>query len=161
MKPNGEEDMMRLRRAGVAFACALAFAATVVGVATADPSNGSDPLTYSFTDCSDGSSFEAIKQRSEGAALFLTDGSGIFVAMAAVSDRDQIAPDGTFIEEGTVFFETPGSRAGTSVRRSPAPTSRRSRKPGRASPDTSRGRRRVRGNDKLQRSTPRLGASSA
>lgn len=100
--------MMRLRRAGVAFACALAFAATVVGVATADPSNGSDPLTYSFTNCTDGSSFEAIKQRSEGAALFLADGSGIFVAMAAVSDRDQIAPDGTFIEEGTVFFETPG-----------------------------------------------------
>jgi hypothetical protein len=96
--------MMRLRSAGVAFACA----ATVVGVAGADPSNGGDPLTYSFTNCTDGSSFEAIKQRSEGAALFLTDGSGIFVAMAAVSDRDQIAPDGTFIEEGTVFFATPG-----------------------------------------------------
>jgi hypothetical protein len=86
----------------------LAFAATVVGVGTADPSYGSDPLTYSFTNCTDGSNFEAIKQRSEGAALFLADGSGIFVAMAAVSDRDQIAPDGTFIEEGTVFFETPG-----------------------------------------------------
>ena len=101
--------MMRLRLAGVAFACALALAATVVGVAAADPSNGSDPLLYEFTDCTDGSSFEAIKQRSEGAALFLTDGSGrIFVAMAAVSDRDQVAPDGTFIEEGTVFFQTPG-----------------------------------------------------
>ena len=100
--------MMRLRRAGFAFACALAFAGTIVGVAGADPSNGSDPLMYSFTNCTDGSSFEAIKQRSEGAALFLTDGSGIFVAMAAVSDRDQIAPDGTFIEEGTVFFATPG-----------------------------------------------------
>jgi hypothetical protein len=101
--------MMRLRLAGVAFACALAVAATVVGVATADPSNGSDPLLYEFTDCTEGLSFEAIKQRSEGAALFLTDGSGrIFVAMAAVSDRDQTAPDGTFIEEGTVFFETPG-----------------------------------------------------
>ena len=100
--------MMRLRRAGLAFACALAFAGTIVGVAGADPSNGSDPLMYSFTNCTDGSSFEAIKQRSEGAALFLTDGSGIFVAMAAVSDRDQIAPDGTFIEEGTVFFATPG-----------------------------------------------------
>ena len=100
--------MMRLRRAGLAFACALAFAGTIVGVAGADPSNGSDPLMYSFTNCTDGSSFEAIKHRSEGAALFLTDGSGIFVAMAAVSDRDQIAPDGTFIEEGTVFFATPG-----------------------------------------------------
>ena len=100
---------MRLRLAGVAFACALALAATVVGVAAADPSNGSDTLEYEFTDCTDGSSFEAIKQRSEGAALFLTDGSGrIFVAMAAVSDRDQTAPDGTFIEEGTVFFQTPG-----------------------------------------------------
>jgi hypothetical protein len=101
--------MMGLRSAWVAFACALALAATVVGVASADPSNGSDPLLYEFTDCTDGSSFEAIKQRSEGAALFLTDGSGrIFVAMAAVSDRDQVAPDGTFIEEGTVFFETRG-----------------------------------------------------
>ena len=101
--------MMRFRLAGVAFACALALAATVVGVATADPSKGSDTLEYEFTDCTDGSSFEAIKQRSEGAALFLTDGSGrVFVAMAAVSDRDQIAPDGTFIEEGRVFFETAG-----------------------------------------------------
>jgi hypothetical protein len=79
-----------------------------VGVATADPTNGSDPLTYTFSDCTDGSSFQAIKQRSQGAALFLADGSGIFVAMKAVSDRDQTAPDGTFIEDGTVFFETPG-----------------------------------------------------
>ncbi len=101
--------MMRPGRAGVAFTCALALAATVVGAASADPSNGSDPLEYEFTNCTDGTSFEAIKQRSEGAALFLTDGSGrIFVAMAAVSDRDQTAPDGTFIEEGTVFFMTPG-----------------------------------------------------
>lgn len=100
---------MRLRLAGVAFAGAVALAATVVGVATADPSKGSDPLLYEFTDCSDGSSFTAIKQRSEGAALFLTDGSGrIFIAMAAISDRDQEALDGTFIEEGTVFFQTPG-----------------------------------------------------
>lgn len=100
---------MRLRPAGVAFACALAFAGTVVGVAAADPSKGSDPLLYEFTNCTDGSSFEAIKQRSEGAALFLTDGSGrIFVAMAAVSDRDQVAPDGTFIAKDTVFFQTPG-----------------------------------------------------
>jgi hypothetical protein len=96
-------------RAVVAFACALVLAATGVDVGTADPSNGSDTLVYEFTNCTDGSSFEAIKQRSEGAALFLTDGSGrIFVAMKAVSDRDQTAPDGTFIEEGTVFFETPG-----------------------------------------------------
>jgi hypothetical protein len=101
--------MTRLRLAGVAFACALALAATVVGTATADPSNGSDPLLYEFTNCTDGSSFQAIKQRSQGAALFLTDGSRrIFVAMAAISDRDQFAPDGTFIEEGTVFFQTPG-----------------------------------------------------
>jgi hypothetical protein len=101
--------MMRLRLAGVAFAGAMALAATVVGVATADPSKGSDPLLYEFTACSDGSSFTAIKQRSEGAALFLTDGSGrIFIAMAAISDRDQEALDGTFIEEGTVFFQTPG-----------------------------------------------------
>ena len=100
---------MRLRLGAVSFACALALAATVVGVATADPSNGSDTLEYEFTNCTDGSSFEAIKQRSQGAALFLTDGSGrIFVAMAAVSDRNQEAPDGTFIAEGTVFFQTPG-----------------------------------------------------
>jgi hypothetical protein len=101
--------MMRFRLAGVAFACGLALAATVVGTATADPSNGSDPLEYEFTDCTDGSSFTAIKQRSQGAALFLTDGSGrIFVAMKAVSPFEQTAPDGTVIEEGTVFFETPG-----------------------------------------------------
>ena len=98
---------MRLRRIAVPFACVLAVAATQVGVATADPTKGSDPLLYTMTDCSDGSSFQAIKQRGEGAALFLTDGSGIFVAMKAVSDRDQIV-DGTLIEEGTVFFETPG-----------------------------------------------------
>ena len=55
--------MTRLRLAGVAFAGVLALAATVVGVAAADPSKGSDPLLYEFTDCSDGSSFEAIKQR--------------------------------------------------------------------------------------------------
>jgi len=100
---------MRLRLAGIAFACALALAATVVSVATADPSKGSDPLLYEFTDCSDGSGFTAIKQRSEGAALFLTDGSGrIFIAMAAISDRLQTAQDGTVIEEGTIFFQTPG-----------------------------------------------------
>ena len=99
---------MRLRRSAIPFACVLAIAATQVGVAAADPTNGSDPLLYTMTNCTDGSSFQAIKQRSEGAALFLTDGSGVFVAMKAVSDRDQYAPDGTFIPEGTVFFETPG-----------------------------------------------------
>jgi hypothetical protein len=99
---------MRLKRSAVAFAFVLGLATTQVGVATADPSNGSDPLAYSFTDCTDGSSFQAFKQRSQGAALFLADGSGVFVAMKAVSDRDQTAPDGTFYEEGFVFFETPG-----------------------------------------------------
>lgn len=99
--------MMRVRLTGVAFTCALALAAMVVGSAAADPSNGSDPLTYSLTSCTDGKSYTALKQRSEGAALFLTDGR-IFIAMAAVSDRNQYAQDGTFIPEGTVFFETPG-----------------------------------------------------
>jgi hypothetical protein len=95
-------------RSGIAFACVLAIALTQVGVAAADPTNSSDPLLYTLTDCSDGSSFQAFKQRSEGAALFLVDGSGVFVAMKAVSDRDQFAPDGTFIPKETVFFETPG-----------------------------------------------------
>jgi hypothetical protein len=99
---------MQLRRLAVAFLFVFGLATMQVGVATADPTNGSDPLMYTFADCTDGSSFQAIKQRSQGAALFLADGSGIFVAMKAVSDRDQTAPDGTFIEEGTVFFETPG-----------------------------------------------------
>jgi hypothetical protein len=100
--------MMRVRLTGVAFTCALALAAMVVGSAAADPSKGSDPLTYSLTNCTDGSSFTAFKQRSQGAALFLADGSGIFIAVAAVSDRNQYAQDGTFIPVGTVFFETPG-----------------------------------------------------
>jgi len=97
---------MRLRRSAIPFACVLAVAATQVGVATADPTKGSDPLLYTMTDCSDGSSFQAVKQRSEGAALFLTDGSGIFVAMKAVSDRPQYATDGTFVPEGTVLPRT-------------------------------------------------------
>jgi hypothetical protein len=104
----GKGSMMRLRRFAAALACVVGLATTQVGLATADPTGGSDTRSYSFTNCTDGSSFQAIKQRSQGAALFLVDGSGIFVAMKAVSDRDQTAPDGTFYEEGTIFFETPG-----------------------------------------------------
>jgi len=99
---------MRPTLIGIALACVVATGAIAGSVATAAPVNGSDPLTYNLTNCTDGSSYTAFKQRSQGAALFLADGSGIFIAVAAVSDRDQYAQDGSFIPVGTVFFATPG-----------------------------------------------------
>jgi len=99
---------MRPRLIGLALACVVATGALAVSMASAAPSKGSDPLTYYLTDCTDESSYTAFKQRSQGAALFLANGSGIFIAVAAVSDRDQFAQDHSFIPAGTVFFETPG-----------------------------------------------------
>jgi hypothetical protein len=100
---------MRLRQSAVVFACVLGLATVQVGIATADPTNGGNVLMYEFTNCTGGvQDFDAIKQHSQGAALFLADGSGIFVAVKAVSDRNQEAQDGTPIAAGTVFFETPG-----------------------------------------------------
>ena len=89
----------------------LGVAASVVaaafgGVANAAPDNG-NTLTYSFTECSSGSDFEAVKQESEAAALHLADGSGKFVAMTAIVAGDQTV-DGTFYEDGTTLFETAG-----------------------------------------------------
>ena len=99
---------MRLRRSAVPFACVLAIAVTQVGVATADPTKGSDPLLYTMSGSPTVQVFKRSSNEAKVRRVFLTDGSGVFVAMKAVSDRDQYAPDGTFIPEGTVFFETPG-----------------------------------------------------
>src|SRR5437588_381956 len=93
-------------------ACLSAAAGSIfVGAASADPSNA-NTLTYSFTQCvsSSGASvadFQAVKQLSQAAAQHLVDGSGNFVAMAAVVLGDQTV-NGTFYADGTVLFQTPG-----------------------------------------------------
>jgi hypothetical protein len=76
------------------------------GVADAAPDNA-NTVTYTFTSCTSGSDFQAVKQLSQAAALHLVDGSGIIVAMKAVVFGDQTV-NGTFYADGTVLFETPG-----------------------------------------------------
>ena len=97
---------MRLKRSAAALVCVSALAGSLGGVATAEPNNDKT-LTYSFTDCTSGSDFEAVKQPSEAAALHLVDGSGNVVAMKAVVEGDQTV-NGTFYADGTVLFATPG-----------------------------------------------------
>jgi hypothetical protein len=84
----------------VALACLAIGAGTVGGVARADPST-STTLTYHFTDCSGPAgtptTFDAVKQPSESAALQLTSGSGTFVLIEAVD-----------VATGATLFTTPG-----------------------------------------------------
>ena len=79
---------------------ALVAGAALPAAASAQPSTPST-LTYEFTDCSGPAGtptdFDAVKQPGEGAALHLTDGSGIFIAVQAED-----------VETGTVLFTTPG-----------------------------------------------------
>ena len=98
---------MRLRRSAAILACLWPIAGVLAGIAAADPNNGKT-LTYHFSDCSSGpSSFDAVKQLSQAAALHLLDGSGNFVAMKAVVDGTQTV-NGTVYVDGTVLFATPG-----------------------------------------------------
>jgi hypothetical protein len=79
---------------------ALAAGALCPAAASADPSTPST-LTYEFTDCSGPAGtptqFDAVKQPGEAAALHLSDGGGLFIAVAAVD-----------IETGDLLFTTPG-----------------------------------------------------
>jgi hypothetical protein len=97
---------MELKRFAATLVCISALAAGFGGVAIADPDNGKT-LTYTFTDCTSGPDFQAVKQLSEAAALHLVDGSGNFIAMKAVVLDDQTV-NGTFYADGTVLFATPG-----------------------------------------------------
>jgi hypothetical protein len=97
---------MRLKRWAVALVCVSALATGFGGAAMAEPDNG-HTLTYTFTSCTSGPDFQAVKQPSEAAALHLVDGSGNFIAMKAVVLGDQTV-NGTSYANGTVLFATPG-----------------------------------------------------
>ena len=88
------------------FRSLIALLALVVGAAMFPPAASADPstprtLTYEFTDCEGPAgtptSFDAVKQPGEGAALHLTDGGGVFIAVRAVD-----------VETGEVLFTTRG-----------------------------------------------------
>jgi hypothetical protein len=87
-------------RSVLAVLALAAGAAQSPAAASADPSTPST-LTYEFTNCTGPAGtpteFDAVKQPGEAAALQLTDGGGVFVAMRAVD-----------IETGAVLFATPG-----------------------------------------------------
>jgi hypothetical protein len=91
---------MARSRSIVALLALVAGAAVFTAPVSADPSTPST-LTYEFTDCTGPAGtptqFDAVKQPGEGAALHLTDGRGVFIAVAAVD-----------VETGTVLFTTPG-----------------------------------------------------
>jgi len=97
---------MRLKRYWAILVCLSALAVGGVGTAIAEPDNKKTAL-YSFTDCTSGPDFEAVKQLGQAAALHVSDGGGNFVAMKAVVLGDQTV-DGTFYADGTVLFETLG-----------------------------------------------------
>jgi hypothetical protein len=97
---------MRLKRLGATLTCVSVFAVGWVGTATAEPDNEKTVL-YSFTDCTSGPDFEAVKQFGQAAALHLSDDRGNFVAMKAVVLGDQTV-NGTFFADGAVLFETLG-----------------------------------------------------
>ena len=88
------------------FRSIIALAALVAGVAlpaaatSADPSTTST-LTYEFTACTGAAGtpthFDAVKQPGGAAALHLTGGKGVFIAVQAVD-----------VETGAVLFTTPG-----------------------------------------------------
>jgi hypothetical protein len=75
-------------------------AALCPAMASADPSTPST-VTYEFTDCTGPAGtptqFDAVKQPGAAAALHLTDGGGVFIAVKAVD-----------IETGALLFATPG-----------------------------------------------------
>ena len=83
----------------VASVVSLAGALLATG-ALAAPSTP-NTLTYEFSGCTGPAgtpvAFDAVKQPGEAAALHLTDGSGNFVAMAAVD-----------VASGDLLFATPG-----------------------------------------------------
>jgi hypothetical protein len=87
-------------RSVLAVLALAAGAAQCPAAASADPSTPST-LTYEFTNCTGPAGtptqFDAVKQPGEAAALHLTDGGGVFVAMRAVD-----------VETGAVLFATPG-----------------------------------------------------
>jgi hypothetical protein len=97
---------MRLKRWAAALVCVSALAAGFGGAAMAEPNND-HTLTYTFTSCTFGPDFQAVKQLSEAAALHLVDGRGNFIAMKSVVLGDQTV-NGTFYADGTVLFATPG-----------------------------------------------------
>jgi hypothetical protein len=91
---------MARSRSIIALLALVAGAALSAAAASADPSTPST-LTYEFTDCTGPAGtptqFDAVKQPGEAAALHLTDGSGVFIAVQAVD-----------IETRAVLFTTPG-----------------------------------------------------
>jgi hypothetical protein len=91
---------MARSRSIVALLALVAGAVVFTAAASADPSTPTT-LTYEFTDCTGPggtpTQFDAVKQPGEGAALHLTDGRGVFIAVEAVD-----------AETGTVLFTTPG-----------------------------------------------------
>lgn len=97
---------MRLRRCWAMLICLSVLAVGGVGPAGAEPDNKKTAV-YSFTDCTSGPDFEAVKQFGQAAALHVSDERGNFVAMKAVVLGDQTV-DGTFYADGTVLFETLG-----------------------------------------------------
>jgi len=97
---------MRLKRYLAILGCLSVLAAGGVGTAGAEPDNEKTAV-YSFTDCTSGPDFEAVKQLGQAAALHISDARGNFVAMKAVVLGDQTV-DGTFYADGTVLFETLG-----------------------------------------------------
>jgi hypothetical protein len=91
---------MARSRSIIALFALVAAVALSAAAASADPSRPGT-LTYEFTDCTGPAGtptqFDAVKQPGEAAALHLTDGSGVFIAVQAVD-----------IETGAVLFTTPG-----------------------------------------------------
>jgi hypothetical protein len=91
---------MARSRSMLALLVLAAGAALPAGAVSAHPSTPST-LTYQFTACTGPAGtptqFDAVKQPGEGAALHLSDGSGVFIAVEAVDE-----------ETDTVLFTTPG-----------------------------------------------------
>lgn len=87
-------------RSCVALLALVGGGAASPAAASADPSTPRT-LTYELTDCSGPAgtptSFDAVKQPSQGAALHLTEGRGVFIAVRAVD-----------VETGELLFATPG-----------------------------------------------------
>jgi hypothetical protein len=82
----------------------IAMLALVAGAGLSEAAASAAPstpntLTYEFTGCTGPgpTEFDAVKQPGEAAALHLTDGSGVFIALAAVD-----------VETEAELFKTPG-----------------------------------------------------
>jgi hypothetical protein len=87
-------------RSIIAMLALVAGAAVPASAASADPSTPST-LTYEFTACTGPAGtptqFDAVKQPGGAAALHLSEGNGVFIAVQAID-----------VETGTVLFATPG-----------------------------------------------------